>query len=308
MANQDNSFAQLAIFQQHLDLDSSRVAALSHALKRFLSAQNPVDNIRAIRDLMQVQLQSGPLTEFAPLFRFDDGFWLSELFIKLLSFKDNDFFSTLDGQNKLSVGLRSCILPNFEFIFVPAAIAAGGFYLQEANLQIRILYFDICHQRLFIEPNGLLALFTSEIGQGLSTRQLGLTIQTLNDLAEVLLEDQFVLDLNLIQMENDAQLEINKADLPVAVSDKLFILAQANQVDIVALDDGFLLNLNSSLKLYFTEVVDRIGHAQWRFRVSDKDDSETFLSVLLKYAWFRNWYWDNIQDLQIAYRDEFFLG
>ncbi|EHN59571.1 hypothetical protein [Oenococcus kitaharae] len=308
MANQDRSLAQLAIFQQHLDLDSRRVAALSRALKQFLSAKNPVDNILAIRELMFVQLQSGPLTEFAPLFRFDDGFWLSQLFIRLLSFKNNDFFSTLDSQNKLSLGLRSRVLPNFEFIFVPAAIAAGGFYLQEANLQIRILYFDIRHQRFFIEPNGLLALFTSDIGKHLSSRQLELTVKALNDLAEVLQEDQFVLDLNIIQAENDAQLEINKADLPVAVSDRLFILAQANQVDIVALDDGFLLNLNSSLKLYFTQVVDRIGHAQWRFRVSDKNDSETFLSVLLKYAWLLNWYWDNIQDLQIAYRDEFFLG
>lgn len=158
----------------------------------------------------------------------------------------------------------------------------------------------------FIDASDFVQLIASQVGRRLTDQQIANLSSAFNQLAEILSEDQFALDLNLIQPENDAVLEIDKVDLPAIVTDKLFILAQAHHTDIVALDNGFEISFNEDLKLYLTQRLDPIGHSQWSFKVVDLYDQWSLMAVLAKYDWFLNWYLDDLAKLQIAYRREFF--
>ncbi|MDN6899704.1 hypothetical protein [Oenococcus sicerae] len=304
----DSAQSQLFLndFQRKLAHDSRQLDVFSRSLSDFLNAQTTVETVDAMSVLLKNQLESYEQT--TPLFHFSESFWLSQMLVKLFNLKGSTFFSTLNSENELLGSLRADALPNFEFYFVKAQIPVGGFYLRETSLQNNLFYLDIFNRRFFIDASDFVQLIASQVGRRLTDQQIANLSSAFNQLAEILSEDQFALDLNLIQPENDAVLEIDKVDLPAIVTDKLFILAQAHHTDIVALDNGFEISFNEDLKLYLTQRLDPIGHSQWSFKVVDLYDQWSLMAVLAKYDWFLNWYLDDLAKLQIAYRREFFAG
>jgi hypothetical protein len=123
-----------------------------------------------------------------------------------------------------------------------------------------------------------------------------------------LLEDEFALDLNLIDYENDQILYVDKVDVPADVSDKLFIAATKNDVYVGSLNNGFSFDLDNDVTLFFTVDIDKGGHSQWQFRVTDKKNEWSFLQVLQKYHFIGNWYVNNLKYVEVAYRDEIFIA
>ncbi|WP_439424702.1 hypothetical protein ACKP2L_04620 [Oenococcus alcoholitolerans] len=293
----------LSDFQKKLSKDSFALNKLDQYIKSFVRS----NDVKSVVDNTDFLIKStNNYTQILPLFHFDESFWLAQSIVKIFRLKNNDFFSSLNLSGQLTSSLRSGSLPNFEFYFISSKIPAGGYYFKDAAYNKTIFYLDLQHRRFFINPRGLIDIIESKLGSLLNEAQIRNFTRSLNLLADSFFTDEFALDLNIIQPENDAVFEIESLDLPAIVTDKLFIASQANQVDIFALDNGFQLNFSENIKLLFVSKLDNLGHSQWYFRVIDENNSFSFFDLLANYSWFRSWYLENIDFLQIVFRKEIF--
>ncbi|MDR0899860.1 MAG: hypothetical protein LBM27_05845 [Lactobacillaceae bacterium] len=284
---------------QVLSSDLKQLNGYADLVNRFFESEKIPELNQITREILQTKINTRSV-----VINFDNSpvIWVTQLFAKLW------LLAKLPGLNVVNNRIRFQQLENFEFTFVPANMNKSGFYLRENNQVLNILYFDVITQRLFFNADALAKLVNSNPGKRVSSDRLADFVKHLNQFADALLEDEFALDLNLIDYENDQKLFVDKVDVPVEVTDKLFLTATKNGFFIGALDDGFQISLDENISLFFQQQIEASGHSQWYFRVVDKKNEWSFLQVLQKFPFISNWYSQNISTLEIAYRDEIFLN
>ncbi|MDN6967251.1 hypothetical protein FCS83_01475 [Oenococcus sp. UCMA 17063] len=301
------TLSDLNDFQKEIHHDAKQLFDFDNFYNSFLKSKTISEAVNTVGQL--IKNNRNDYRQFNPLFRFDDSFWIAQLVVKLFHLKHLDYFSNLDSNQQISNQLRIPAFPGFEFFFsTNTQFKNDGFYLQERNLQIDLFYLDIFNKEMFINADGFANLINSRIGRNLADKEIRAFTKIFITLAKILHEDNFSIDLNLLQSGNNQMLPLRKVDLPAIVTDQLFVLAQSQQKDIFALDNGFQIDFNEEMSLYLIQAIDSIGHSQWFFKVFDTYDRWTFLDVLAKYNWFLKWYLDNLNYLKIAYRDDLFLG
>lgn len=301
------TLSNLNDFQKEIHHDAKQLLDFDNFYSIFLKSKTVSETVDAVGRL--IKNNQSHYEQFNPLFHYDNSFWITQLFVKLFRLRKLDYFSNLDSNQEIANCLRISGFPSLEFYFsTNSQLTKDGFYLREKNLQIDLLYLDIFNKDMFINADGFANLINSRIGKNLTAVDVKTLTGIFKTLAKILGEDDFSVDLNLLQSGNNQMLLLSKIDLPAIVTDQLFVLAQSRQKDIFALDNGFQIDFNEEMSLYLIQAIDSLGHSQWFFKVFDTYDQWTFLDALTKYNWFLKWYLDNLNYLKIAYRDDLFPG
>lgn len=284
---------------KELKNDIQKLNDYSELVDRFFATNSIVDAIQVTRELIATKIETSLITT-----NFDNSptLWMTRLFARIFEIKEINKITLVDDY------IRFNQLSNFEFSFVSSSTNQSGFYLRETNQVLNIMYFDIVTQRLFFNANALAKMISSAPARHISEDDLSDFVKMMNLLSDAVLEDEFALDLNIIDYENDQILYADKVDIPVEVTDKLFLTATKNGFYVSALDNGFEINLDKDISLFFVQEIDNGGHAQWHYRVLDKKNEWSFLQILQKFPFIGNWYIQNLNSVEVAYRDEIFIG
>ena len=282
-----------------LKVDMKNLNDYSELVDRFFSSNKVIEVNQIVRGLLKTKLDFKTLN-----LTIDNNptTWITRLFVRIFDIKEISNLQIVDNS------IRFPQLTNFEFSFVAANMNKSGYYLRENNQVLNILYFDLKMQRLFFNADALAKMVNSVPGRHITENDLSDFILMMNKFADALLEDEFAIDLNVVDFENDQILYVDKVDLPVEVTDKLFLTATKNGFYVSALDNGFQIDLDKNVSLYFVQEIDNSGHAQWHYRVVDQKNEWSFLQVLQKFPFIGNWYIKNLANVEVAYRDEIFIS
>lgn len=282
-----------------LQNDLKELLDYSKLVDRFFTSKNVPDAVTATKELVKQKLH---LKEVSLNYVNSEINWVSELMLKVFEIKK------ISGLKKVNNAFRFSQLKNFEFSFVPANSIHSGFYLQEDNLGFRVFYFDVNTQRLFFDANCLAHIVNSPIGKELNEDNFAKFIHSMNAFADALVEAEFALDLNIVDYENDQVFYVDKVDIPVNVTDELFLSATKNGYYVGALPDGLAIELDDKITLNVQAQLDAAGHSQWQYRVLDNENEWSFVQVLQKFDFLSDWYIKYITSVEVMYRDEIFLS
>jgi len=122
------------------------------------------------------------------------------------------------------------------------------------------------------------------------------------DFARYLKEDYgYSVDFNILDAANRQNYAVRSTDLPAGVVDRLFVMAAQNDYMLtngvngngaeIALGRGIVVDI-------FNNQLD--GQPEWVLTVHDDDQKISWFDVLLRFDFMRDWYLENLTELEIT--------
>ncbi|KRO04344.1 hypothetical protein IV54_GL001403 [Levilactobacillus paucivorans] len=187
----------------------------------------------------------------------------------------------------------------FNFRVEPSA-NGGVFYRERATGQ-SLFYLNLERKMLRFNSHALTQLFVIDLHETVPAETVKTSVQVLIDFARYLKEDYgYSVDFNILDAANRQNYAVRAADLPAGIVDRLFVVAAQNDYMLtngvngngaeIILDEGVVVDIfNNQLS----------GQPEWVLTVHDDDQKISWFDVLLKYPFMRDWYLENLTDLEI---------
>ncbi|MCW3777609.1 hypothetical protein [Levilactobacillus namurensis] len=178
----------------------------------------------------------------------------------------------------------------------------GGVFYRERATGQSLFYLNLDRKMFRFNSHALTQLFIIDLHETVPVETVKTSVQILIDFARYLKEDYgYSVDFNILDAANSENYPVHSADLPAGVVDRLFVAAAKNDYMLtngvngngarIALDKGVVVDIfNNQLE----------GQPEWVLTVHDDDQKTSWFDVLLNYPFIRDWYLENLTDLEIV--------
>ncbi|NLR09629.1 MULTISPECIES: hypothetical protein [Lactobacillaceae] len=177
----------------------------------------------------------------------------------------------------------------------------GGVFYRERATGQSLFYLNLERKMFRFNSHALTQLFIIDLHDTVPAETVKTSVQVLLDFARYLKEDYgYSVDFNILDAANRQNYAVRAADLPAGIVDRLFVAAAKNDYMLtngvngngaeIALDEGVVVDIfNNQLA----------GQPEWVLTVHDDEQKISWFDVLLKYPFMRDWYLENLTDLEI---------
>lgn len=177
----------------------------------------------------------------------------------------------------------------------------GGVFYRERTTGQSLFYLNLERKMFRFNSHALTQLFIIDLHDTVPAETVKTSVQVLIDFARYLKQDYgYSVDFNILDAANRQNYAVRAADLPAGIVDRLFVAAAKNEYMLtngvngngaeIALDDGVVVDIfNNQLE----------GQPEWVLTVHDDEQKISWFDVLLKYPFMRDWYLENLTDLEI---------
>lgn len=177
----------------------------------------------------------------------------------------------------------------------------GVFYREKATGQ-SLFYLNLDRKMFRFNSHALTQLFIIDLHDTVPADTVKASVQILVDFARYLKEDYgYSVDFNLLDAANQQNYAVRSANLPAGVVDRLFVAAAKNDYMLtngvngngaqIELDQNVVVNIfNNQLE----------GQPEWVLTVHDDEQKVSWFDILLRYPFMRDWYLENLDDLEIV--------
>ncbi|GAA3615004.1 hypothetical protein [Secundilactobacillus similis] len=184
------------------------------------------------------------------------------------------------------------------FAFQPADDTGGVYYTEQVTGEV-LFYLNLKRQVMRMNSKAITQLFIITYHDKLENEQILSTTQLLIDFGQSLKTDfGFDVDFNLLDTSNQEFYYVQANELSSEVVDKLFVAAAEQDYMLMHAQDGATLQLPQDVTLTIASHT-ASGQAKWGLTVQDQDEKMSWFKVLLTYDFLRDWYLDNLDELQI---------
>ncbi|WP_125765963.1 hypothetical protein [Levilactobacillus mulengensis] len=178
----------------------------------------------------------------------------------------------------------------------------GGVYYRERATGQSLFYLNLERKMFRFNSHALTQLFIIDLHETVPAETVKTSVQILVDFARYLKEDYgYSVDFNILDAANRQNYAVRSTDLPAGVVDRLFVMAAKEDYMLtngvngngaeIALEHGVVVDIfNNQLE----------GQPEWVLTVHDDDQKISWFDVLLKYPFMRDWYLENLTDLEIS--------
>ncbi|WP_288530129.1 hypothetical protein [uncultured Secundilactobacillus sp.] len=187
------------------------------------------------------------------------------------------------------------------FAFESANDGTGGVYYTEQLTGERVFYLNLQRQMMRINSVAITNLFVVAYAATVDEAQRLAATQLLIDFGQALKTDfGYSVDFNLLDTTNSEFYAFQNAQLSSDILDKLFVAAASEDYMLMHEGNGqaAILQLPGDVVLKLTNKPSSAPEG-WGLYVQDAEQNVSWLKVLLSYDFLRQWYLDNINDLQI---------
>ncbi|GEO69981.1 hypothetical protein [Levilactobacillus acidifarinae] len=178
----------------------------------------------------------------------------------------------------------------------------GGVFYRERATGQSLFYLNLDRKMFRFNSHALTQLFIIDLHDTVPADTVKASVQILVDFARYLKEDYgYSVDFNVLDAANQQNYAVRSADLPAGVVDRLFVAAAKNEY---MLTNGVNGN-GAQIQLDRNVVVDIFnnqleGQPEWVLTVHDDDQKVSWFDILLRYPFMRDWYLENLDDLEIV--------
>ncbi|MGP4115809.1 hypothetical protein ACS4N0_01420 [Levilactobacillus zymae] len=178
----------------------------------------------------------------------------------------------------------------------------GGVFYRERATGQSLFYLNLERKMFRFNSHALTQLFIIDLHDTVPADTVKASVQILVDFARYLKEDYgYSVDFNVLDAANQQNYAVRSADLPAGVVDRLFVAAAKNDY---MLTNGVNGN-GAQIQLDKNVVVDIFnnqleGQPEWVLTVHDDDQKVSWFDILLRYPFMRDWYLENLDDLEIV--------
>ncbi|MFC6207990.1 hypothetical protein [Levilactobacillus tongjiangensis] len=178
----------------------------------------------------------------------------------------------------------------------------GGVFYRERATGQSLFYLNLERKMFRFNSHALTQLFIIDLHDTVPAETVKTSVKILLDFARYLKEDYgYSVDFNILDAANRQNYAVRSADLPAGVVDRLFVTAAKNDYMLtngvngngaeIQLDKGVVVDIfNNQLE----------GQPEWVMTVHDDEQKISWFDVLLKYPFMRDWYLEDLTDLEIA--------
>ena len=178
----------------------------------------------------------------------------------------------------------------------------GGVFYRERATGQSLFYLNLERKMFRFNSHALTQLFIIDLHDTVPADTVKASVQILVDFARYLKEDYgYSVDFNVLDAANQQNYAVRSADLPAGVVDRLFVAAAKNDY---MLTNGVNGN-GAQIQLDKNVVVDIFnnqleGQPEWVLTVHDDNQKVSWFDILLRYPFMRDWYLENLDDLEIV--------
>lgn len=177
----------------------------------------------------------------------------------------------------------------------------GGVFYRERATGQSLFYLNLERKMFRFNSHALTQLFIIDLHDTVPAETVKTSVRVLLDFARYLKEDYgYSVDFNILDAANRQNYSVRAEDLPAGIVDRLFVTAAKNDYMLtngvngngaeITLDNNVVVDIfNNQLE----------GQAEWVLTVHDDDQKISWFDVLLKYPFMRDWYLENLTDLEI---------
>ena len=178
----------------------------------------------------------------------------------------------------------------------------GGVYYRERATGQSLLYLNLERKMFRFNSHALTQLFIIDLHDSVPADTIKASVGILVDFARYLKEDYgYSVDFNILDAANRQNYAVRSTDLPAGVVDRLFVMAAQNDYMLtngvngngaeIALGRGIVVDI-------FNNQLD--GQPEWVLTVHDDDQKISWFDVLLRFDFMRDWYLENLTELEIT--------
>ncbi|WP_407887699.1 hypothetical protein [Levilactobacillus sp. N40-8-2] len=177
----------------------------------------------------------------------------------------------------------------------------GGVFYRERATGQSLFYLNLERKMFRFNSHALTQLFIIDLHDTVPAETVKTSVRVLLDFARYLKEHYgYSVDFNILDAANRQNYSVRAEDLPAGIVDRLFVTAAKNDYMLtngvngngaeITLDNNVVVDIfNNQLE----------GQAEWVLTVHDDDQKISWFDVLLKYPFMRDWYLENLTDLEI---------
>ncbi|KRL01328.1 hypothetical protein [Liquorilactobacillus capillatus] len=189
------------------------------------------------------------------------------------------------------------------FVFQLEKGSPDGAYYTEKNSGEILFYLNFRKNIVRFNSRSVVKLLLVDYLKELEPEAIkGFEVYLLN-LGRYLKEDYgFDVDFNLLDPSNSAVYELANPQLPHSTIDQLFVMAaNGGRMLKVGEDNEAILNLDKQtiVTLVDKSRSDHTAISEWIIRVNDGESRVAWFDILLQYQFIREWYLDNLADLEV---------
>lgn len=185
------------------------------------------------------------------------------------------------------------------FAFRSANDSTGGVYYQDQVTGEVLFYLNLKRQLMRMNSSAITKLFVETYLDKLEDEHILAATDLLIAFGQSLKEDfGFDVDFNLLDTSNSEFYAFTTSDLSGEIVDKLFVAAASENYMLKHAQDGAILELSPEVTMKIVSH-NTTGSAAWGILIQDKAQQVSWFKVLLAYPFLRQWYLDNLDDLQI---------
>ncbi|MFC6261203.1 hypothetical protein [Levilactobacillus fujinensis] len=177
----------------------------------------------------------------------------------------------------------------------------GGVFYRERATGQSLFYLNLERKMFRFNSHALTQLFIIDLHETVPAETVKASVQILFDFARYLKEDYgYSVDFNILDMANRQNYAVRSADLPAGVVDRLFVTAAQNDYMLTngVNGNGAEISLDKSVVVdIFNNQLE--GQPEWVITVHDDAQQVSWFDVLLQYPFMRDWYLENLNDLEI---------
>ncbi|QMU07784.1 hypothetical protein [Levilactobacillus suantsaii] len=188
------------------------------------------------------------------------------------------------------------------FNFRVETSANGGVFYREKATGQSLFYLNLDRKMFRFNSHALTQLFIIDLHETVPADTVKSSVQVLVDFARYLKEDYgYSVDFNILDAANRQNYAVRSADLPAGVVDRLFVAAAKHDYMLTngANGNGARIELDKGVTVdIFNNQLE--GQPEWVLTVHDDEQKISWFDILLRYPFMRDWYLENLNDLEVV--------
>ncbi|KRM96443.1 hypothetical protein FC19_GL000734 [Liquorilactobacillus aquaticus DSM 21051] len=189
------------------------------------------------------------------------------------------------------------------FVFQLEKGTTDGAYYTEKNSGEIIFYLNFHKNIVRFNSRSLAQLLLVDYPKKIRVEAIKSFENYLLNLGRFFKEDYgFDVDFNLLDPSNSAVYQLSNPQISHSIIDQLFVMAaDGGRMLKVGPQNEAILNLNGGtvVTLFDKGSQDNAGVSEWVIKVNDTEHQVSWFDILLQYQFIREWYLDNLSDLEV---------
>lgn len=262
-----------------------------------------------LQKILAFDMHQAQMVRIANPFWFPSTHWVTVAFAKLSEAASLSPTTMALPQGQKVAELHFAEWPNAAFRFTKAPLAAGGYYLEETAQDLRVLYWDLNRQRLYLDTQQFAKLVQTEAIQLAGVDALTTFQKRLVAIADQLTETGYDVEVPGLDAEHQSALTMVQKDLPAHVLDSLFVTAAKQQFVLKRMQgdtSGAEISIGD-VAMKLTQHRQDDGHSEWTYDIIDSNQVITIFTLLQQLPFFYRWYSDELTFVGLKDKREVFV-